>query len=62
MFVIVTIRHQLYSQPSWQVQAVSDYLALVMGTSEQPSSSSEQPSSEYIYYYSVDVGTYNANG
>ena len=54
MFVIVTIRHQFYSQPSWQVQAVSDYLALVAGTSEEPFN-------EYLYY-SVDVGTYNANG
>ena len=47
--------YQVYEQPSWQKQVVSDYLALVAGTKKQPSTSNKM-------YYGVNVGTFNAQG
>ena len=46
---------QVHSQPSWQAQAVSDYLALVAGTNKQPSTSNK-------IIRGTNIGTFNKKG
>ena len=46
---------QVNPQPSWQAQAVSDYLALVAGTSKEPSTSNKPAKG-------TNIGTFNAMG